>query len=221
MGSATTRRSFLKRAALGAAAAALWPQVRILRAETPAAEAARPGADDVLGLLGDYVEVMRRGHWRGLEPRTGLMQVAASGYYRMTVHHTASVLAPARKASDVAAQIEGIAAGHMERHYGDIAYHLLVDTDGRVWEGRSLAYEGAHVMSANPGNIGVALLGDFSEADPSDAQVQSLDAVTRVLCHINDIAPDRVYGHRDLASSSCPGERLYERLPQLRDSLLA
>jgi hypothetical protein len=92
---------------------------------------------------------------------------------------------------------------------------------------------GAHAKSANQGSAGVALLGDFSGGgQPTGA---ALDALVRLLAWkagrhgINPEASDpytgadgstrsfpNIGGHRDVGQTACPGDRLYERLPEVR-----
>ena len=92
---------------------------------------------------------------------------------------------------------------------------------------------GAHAKAVNPGTAGVALLGDYSGgAVPSPA---ALEGVVRVLAWKaarHDIDPHgaapftakdgsrrtfpNISGHRDVGETGCPGGRLYERLPEIR-----
>ena len=93
---------------------------------------------------------------------------------------------------------------------------------------------GAHARGFNPGSVGVALLGDFSGgAQPTGAAVDALvgvlawkadrhgidphgaDAYTR--SDGSQVAFPNLAGHRDVGQTACPGDRLYERLPEIRD----
>jgi hypothetical protein len=105
---------------------------------------------------------------------------------------------------------------HQEHRFGDIAYHLIVDYAGRVWEGRSLSYEGAHVSSANEGNIGVMLLGNFERQYPSAAQLAALDDLIGILRRQYGFGAARVFGHRDLRRTLCPGDRLYPTIAEIK-----
>jgi N-acetylmuramoyl-L-alanine amidase-like protein len=92
---------------------------------------------------------------------------------------------------------------------------------------------GAHAKAVNPGTAGIALLGDYSGGvvPPGPA----LDGLVRVLAwkaarHNIDprgTAPftakdgsqrtfPNIAGHRDVGETGCPGGRLYERLPEIR-----
>ena len=97
-----------------------------------------------------------------------------------------------------------------------VGYHFAVDCVGRVWEARSLAYEGAHVLGANAANIGIMLLGNFEKQYPSLAQLASMERLVQLLQRYYAVPSTRVFGHRDLGPSLCPGEHLYPRVHDLR-----
>ena len=92
---------------------------------------------------------------------------------------------------------------------------------------------GAHVKGNNPGAVGVAVLGDYSGGYAPSAP--ALDAVVRLLAweasrhgidprgaapHTATDGSRRAFpniaGHRDVGQTGCPGGRLYERLPEIR-----
>ncbi|HET9443057.1 MAG TPA: N-acetylmuramoyl-L-alanine amidase [Acidimicrobiales bacterium] len=163
---------------------------------------------------------------------------------KMAVHHTATAEGP-----DPAATVRAIYAYHVQANgWNDIGYNFLVDSSGRVYEGRyARAYRsgeiptgesedrqgvvGAHAAGNNHGSVGIALLGDFSGLlGPSGGAV---DALTRLLAwkadrHLidpqgtaswaNGVLPT-IVGHRDIGATACPGDRLYDRLPQIRQAV--
>ena len=132
------------------------------------------------------------------------------------MHHAGTGINRHRTQASVTSDLTGILSAHMEQGYGDIGYHLAVDYVGRVWEGRSLSYEGAHVLSENEANIGVLLLGNFERQRPSLAQLSAMEDLVRILRHHFRISARRVYGHRDLGSSLCPGAHPYPYVRSMR-----
>jgi hypothetical protein len=121
--------------------------------------------------------------------------------------------------------------GRYARSYGPGETPTGEDTEGR-------GVVGAHVRSFNPGSVGVALLGEFSGgAQPTGAAVDSLvgllawkadrhgidphgsDVYTR--SDGSQVAFPNLAGHRDIGQTACPGDRLYERLPEVRDRVAA
>jgi len=158
---------------------------------------------------------MPRSAWTDVDPRAWRVRCAA-GYTRITVHHEGARCNVHTGVDSVARDLRAVLNGHRRRNYGDIGYHLIVDYAGRVWEGRSLAYEGAHVAAENENNVGVMFLGNFERQKPSRSQVASLVALTGLLREHYGIKKHRVYGHRDLGRSACPGDFLYAEVERLR-----
>ena len=150
-----------------------------------------------------------------LAPRLQRLRTARA-YTRLTVHHSGNAGAVSTARGEIRRQIEGVMAGHMDRNYGDIGYHLVVDYAGGIWEGRPLTFEGAHVYAENDANVGVMLLGNFEEQAPSTAQLAAMRKTVYLLCRHFSIPAARVYGHRDLGASVCPGRRLYAHVDVMR-----
>lgn len=157
------------------------------------------------------------------------------------VHHTASSNDYSR--ADVPAMLRGMYRYHTHTlGWSDIGYNFLVDKFGRLWEGRAggvrKVVRGAHTLGFNHYSVGVAMIGNFETAQPSDNAVTAVvklaawkldhygydpnsyvwfestgsdryPAGTRVRLH-------RIDGHRDTNQTACPGRNLYARLPEIR-----
>src|SRR5437762_8205698 len=77
------------------------------------------------------------------------------GINRITVHHDGMPPVTLRSQGDVASRIESIRQAHVHaRGWADIGYHYVVDPSGRVWEGRPVRFQGAHVKDQNENNLG-------------------------------------------------------------------
>lgn len=189
----------------------------------------------------------------------------------MTVHHTVT----ANDDPTPAATVRAIYRYHaVDRGWGDIGYHHLVDESGRVYEGRwsgadpitgSTRCDGGgsgtqfahdehladvdhlvtagHTASYNSGNLGVALLGTFTTsrkdgAEPKPAAVDALETVlaefavrheldpSATVTYVNPVSKaaktvQSISGHRDWSATECPGDRLYDDLPAIRDAVAA
>lgn len=182
----------------------------------------------------------------------------------MTVHHTAT----GNDDPDPDATVRAIYRYHaVDRGWGDIGYHYLIDEQGRVYEGRwsgsasadcaggaggtDFAHDDAgrlvtagHTGGHNSGNMGAALLGDFSThrkngAEPEAVAVDALEGLLAEFAsrhhldpqatvdYVNPADPsatntvDVISGHRDWAATECPGARLYDDLPAIRDAVAA
>jgi hypothetical protein len=172
---------------------------------------------------------------------------------KLFVHHT--VTAPDGEDPDSAATVRAIYAYHTRGNgWDDIGYNFLVDSAGRIYEGRwardyrpgeiptgeaenGYGVVGAHVLDHNFGSAGIAMIGDFTNAEPSSAAMQSLERMLAWKADRHDIdvqASDpfvtsngttevfpNLAGHRDAGRTECPGDRLYPLLPGLRQRVAA
>src|SRR5439155_870909 len=169
---------------------------------------------------------------------------------KLFVHHTVT-----ENDADPAATVRAIYAYHVQGNgWDDIGYNFLIDAQGRVYEGRwardyapgetptgedlnQLGVVGAHVLNHNIGAAGVAMLGDFSNGEPTPA---ARDTLVKLMAwkadrHGIDVEASDPFtsstgaveyfpnlaGHRDAGQTECPGDRLYPLLPGIRDKVAA
>jgi N-acetylmuramoyl-L-alanine amidase len=127
---------------------------------------------------------------------------------RITVHHTGEHLTDT--GLDEGEILRRLERYHVEsRGWAAIGYHLLVGRDGRVWEGRPLRCQGAHVTDHNPGNLGITVLGDFMTRRPASAQLAGLRHALDQLCSRYALPRQALLTHRDLRTTACPGDFLF------------
>ena len=204
-----SRRRLLRRLSLLSAAVAAVPAAQLARAASSFCAPWSALRDELL-----QVEWVSRSAWGAAPAASGMRPQVVE---RVTVHHTGP---PAWYGNPpAAAYLRAIQAFHQgpERGWPDIAYHLLIDLDGVVWEGRSLEFAGDSATSYDPwGHALVAVLGDYDQQSPNQAQVDALAATIRGLLTTYNLSPDVVAGHRDYAATACPGMWLYALLPRLK-----
>ncbi|MEO7555979.1 MAG: peptidoglycan recognition protein, partial [Acidimicrobiales bacterium] len=183
-----------------------------------------------------------RAEWDAAAPVSAPEYAPAVRY--AVVHHT--VNSNDYSEGDVPSMLRGIQAYHQQTNgWNDIGYNFLVDKFGRIWEARGGGYDraviGAHAGGFNTGSVGIAVLGRFDTAAPSDAAVDAVgslvgwklakdgadplgsvtvtvgqtDTVTRYPIGSTVTLPT-VVGHGDLDATACPGSYLYERLGDVR-----
>jgi N-acetyl-anhydromuramyl-L-alanine amidase AmpD len=137
---------------------------------------------------------------------------ARGGWSRITIHHSAKYSKEIGTPSslNVAGAIKDIQTVHRrDEGYGDIGYHFLIDPAGRIWQGRLLDWQGAHAGGENNvANIGICLFGNFNTERPDPRALAALEKLVDALCERHDIARSRVFGHRQLRSTECPGDAL-------------
>lgn len=149
------------------------------------------------------------------------------------IHHTAGT--NSYTSAQVPSIIRGIYTYHAKsRGWGDIGYNFLVDRWGRIWEGRTGGVEleivGAHAVGVNDETVGVSVLGNYEQATVSDAAVRGVidllawklalhGVPARGYTTLDGAREARISGHRDVASTACPGASIYRRLTEIRSKV--
>lgn len=127
----------------------------------------------------------------------------------IVLHHSASPASTTREQI----RIWHITPKPKGRGFGDIGYHVLVFSDGHVEPGRAEHLVGAHCdrKCMNFHSLGVCLVGHFDDRGGGDAfvipdcQWQAALFLVSELCRQYSIPRERVYGHRELDATECPG----------------
>lgn len=135
---------------------------------------------------------------------------------RVTIHHDGMDTFTSRSQGDAAARLERIRLAHRAKNWGDIGYHYLIDPAGRVWEGRPLSWQGAHVGGQNPGNLGICVMGNYEDQYPNDLQLEAVERFVSSQMRQYRVPVSRVYTHQELAATACPGRNLQPRLVSIR-----
>ena len=125
----------------------------------------------------------------------------------IVLHHTASS----------AGSIESIHESHIGRGWDGIGYHFVIGNgkgmeDGEIqptfrWREQ---IHGAHAKSPNNEyneyGIGICLVGNFEETQPSAAQLASVKRLVGVLKSEYRLTDGQVIGHRDVKATAFPGK---------------
>jgi hypothetical protein len=220
---------------------------RPARAADPPPKDTEADTKDTKGEKVDQPEVVTRAQWGADESKRRAAPKFAP-ITKLFVHHT--VTAPTDADPDPASTVRAIYAYHVQGNgWDDIGYNFLVDGQGRIYEGRyARAYDqgevptgedtmsygviGAQVSGHNVGAVGIAVIGDYTNVEPSS---KAMDAVEQMLAwkadrhDIDPLASDpftsadgvsktfpNIAGHRDAGQTACPGNRLYPLLPDVR-----
>ncbi len=186
--------------------------------------------------------IITRSEWGGdsVPPRSAPEYGSVQAAF---VHHTVSSndYGPEESAGIVL----GIARYHRDSNgWNDIGYNFLVDQYGQIFEGRAggvdQAVIGAQAQGYNSVSTGVATIGTFTSVPFPEAGMEALAhligwklslhgvpvqgqvVVTSAGGSANrypsgtPVTLERICGHRDGDSTSCPGNVLYTQLPDLR-----
>jgi N-acetyl-anhydromuramyl-L-alanine amidase AmpD len=141
----------------------------------------------------------------------------------ITIHHDGMKVFTETSKSAAAARLEKIRTSHLKRDngsWGDIGYHYAIDRAGRLWEGRSLKWQGAHVKGWNEGNIGVVVLGNYDKQTLNRAQSARIETTLKLLMKKHNVPVSRVRTHQEWAATACPGNSLQRLMTTLRRSAL-
>lgn len=161
---------------------------------------------------GARLTVISRKQWNARAANPAGMTALRGAWSKLTVHHSAETSSDPTGGSleESTASLRGIQRFHLEENgWGDIGYHFLIDAAGRIFEGRELNWQGAHAGGANNAqNIGVCLLGDLERRAPTQAALKSLELLVADLRQRFKIRENRLYAHRELNTTTCPGDAL-------------
>ncbi|MFH1598156.1 MAG: N-acetylmuramoyl-L-alanine amidase [Patescibacteria group bacterium] len=168
---------------------------------------------------------------------------------KFVIHHTAG----SNGGDNPEATVRAIYYYHAQiLGWGDIGYNYLIDSQGNIYEGRKGGdgVVGAHAfrdsgcnvvrfggskegIDFNEGTIGISLLGNYEESQPSQ---KAINALVKLIAHkgaslgINpnakltwrDIANmPNVVGHQDVDCTLCPGSNVEIKLSSIRSSALS
>lgn len=170
-----------------------------------------PNKRRVADAVANTVAIGRRAAWGAAPPKVPLDP--DWDYTTVVLHHSGN----SGERSPKAIQDKQLAA-----KYDDIAYEYVVGLDGKVWEGRHLAFKSAANSGQNTGKIAIIVAGDFEHQwwdRDDDVTPVALDSVVRLVnCLRTHFSLTRLIGHRDIppGNTECPGSELYKELPGLR-----
>ncbi|MDK2972872.1 MAG: hypothetical protein PWP23_2627 [Candidatus Sumerlaeota bacterium] len=126
---------------------------------------------------------------------------------KLTLHHSATPLNPG---DDLAQKLINMQKwGESDRNWWDIPYHFIIALDGSVYEARDYHYVGDTNTRYNPrGHFLINCYGNYMTAEPNEAQLDTIVNLMAWAAAEYGISTDEIYGHGDLAQTSCPGANL-------------
>jgi hypothetical protein len=171
--------------------------------------------------LGNGVRLWTRDEWTRVHP-DGMDEHRT--LREVFIHHTTDTRAEAVDSlAEQKRAVKAIQDFHMHvRGYSDIGYAFVICQpyggleNARVFQGRPTKYVPAGQLGHNPGTVPICVFGNFQRDDgvkpeTITAIVQTIRWVER---HHNGTLAT-VGGHRDVVATSCPGDTLYGRVPEI------
>ncbi|MEA3510414.1 MAG: cell wall-binding repeat-containing protein [Actinomycetota bacterium] len=151
-----------------------------------------------------------------------------------------------------ASEVPNILLGYCLYHrnsqgWDDIAYNILVDRFGTIWEGRAGGVDkgirGGHAKGFSSYSTGIAMIGNFTGSAPGWQQRTALEQLLAWKLGVHNLDPrgttnlismgsykydegvpvtlDTISGHRDVQATACPGIYAYNLLPRFRTNTAA
>jgi LysM repeat protein len=134
--------------------------------------------------------------------------------YRLTVHHSSE---HGDATGDPVDMLRLFEKNHKIKGWACIGYHYIIASDGQIYEGRPIQFQGAHASGDNNiGNIGVCLLGNFERDRVPEVQRAALISVLDRLTSRYGIEPGEIHGHREFKTTDCPGRYLLAIVDEYR-----
>lgn len=174
--------------------------------------------------------------WGARPPKSGTFPFQKTIPRYVIVHHTNNQNPPndtSKGTLEGAIKLaQNIQNFHMDdRDWSDSGHNFLNTTGGLILEGRhgslDAVKKGFCIQSAHaaqdPGKLangnqspGIENEGNFMTFQIGQKQWESLVELCVSLCDSCKISPLNIKGHRDFSDSDCPGDLLYNQLPNLR-----
>ncbi len=173
------------------------------------------------------------------EWRAGLPDPDPSPSFHTVTHHIVHHTAGSNSNTNYVQVVRDIYLFHTEINgWSDIGYNFVIAQDGTLFEGRDpggsrseFDVRGAHFCGKNTGTFGVALLGNYQTALLTEETRETLVnllgfSLAELAIHPlsrevhRGVELDAISGHRDGCATLCPGENVYDLLPEIRLEVL-
>ena len=150
-------------------------------------------------------EMISRAGWDARPPQGEFVRPhgrADDAYITLAVYLEAASQAPARMRQHQRFHQD-------DKGWPDIAYHYVIDSAGRVFEGRPVWAKGDTGTSYDPaGHFLVCCEADFNQQSPTQAQIDPLVSMLAWGAREFGVDAGTIKGHRDYAATTCPGANL-------------
>ncbi len=151
------------------------------------------------------IKIVSVAEWEGLPVEQKYESHAISS---LTIHHGGEDF---NKDRDIKEYLQNLQSwSRSEKNWIDIPYHYIIDLDGIVYAARDYIYPGDTNTDYNPeGHLLTCLVGNYENIYPNEKQLESLVNLLTWQCQFFKINPKKIKGHKDFASTLCPGKNLY------------
>jgi hypothetical protein len=162
-------------------------------------------------------DIIPRTAWARQGPNMSTIE-PMNGVRLITFHHSGDPKPfTSNDYAETAQHLESVRNYHRnEKKWQDIGYHFAIDRAGRVWQLRSLAYEGQHVRYNNEHNVGVVVLGNFDLQSMTQAQKDKIRSFGTLVRKQYNLSASRIYTHQEIVKTECPGDNMQPYMVEIR-----
>lgn len=173
--------------------------------------------------------IITRSQWGSPEPNWSSWPPEYARLNRVVLHHTATT-----ETGDSYADMRAIWQYHARTlGWGDVGYHYIIDSQGRIFEGRfkdkdysarnKVEVIGGHTYGNNTGTIGISMIGNYEVRQPSGAALEAMAHVTGYKLAPYGIDPSgngpigqATIGHFQAYATECPGRNIINRFGDIK-----
>uniref|UniRef100_A0A4W4GMT7 Peptidoglycan recognition protein 6 n=1 Tax=Electrophorus electricus TaxID=8005 RepID=A0A4W4GMT7_ELEEL len=162
----------------------------------------------------DCPAIIPRCMWEA-KPYRGIPTLLSLPLSFLFIHHTYEPSQPCLTFYQCSRDMRAMQRFHQDdRGWDDIGYSFVAGSDGYLYEGRGWHWQGAHTKGYNSKGYGVSFIGDYTSSIPSQS---TMDLVRHQLAKcatdgVKLVSDFTIHGHRQLVSTSCPGDALYNKI---------
>jgi len=186
------------------------------------------------------IRIIPRDDWWGNLPPGELIPSRPLSYRsnitHVIIHHTGAIQHNNHTSREAVEWVRSIWRHHViNNKWSDIGYNFIIDRFGNIYKGRHNPFlfdkptrevTGTHARGFNTGTIGIGFLGYFHDKLPSPAALSSAEQLIAWRFNIHNLSPFerdrtifRIATHRDVNPTGCPGSRLAEYMPTMRQNV--
>jgi hypothetical protein len=157
-----------------------------------------------------------------IPPNIARSTVAGGAAYRARISHKITMITlhhagdpkPMTPQDDPIKKLRALQSwGAKDKNWWDVPYHFLISLDGTIYEGRDYHYIGETNTKYNPeGHFLISVMGNYEMQKPTPEQIKSITDLMAWAVQEFNVPLNKIYGHRDLADTDCPGKYLYSYL---------
>lgn len=159
-------------------------------------------------------KIISRKEWGALPPSNPLSPIGST-IRNLVLHHEGGVIVTDEVTNQ---HIKNIQIDQQKRGFCDIAYSYLIGS-GKVFEGRGELFRPASQGWANYERLSVMIVGNYDLQDPQEQDIAIFVHLAKYLNEKYRFGTDNINGHEDFNLTDCPGNNLYDKLPEIRKQI--